>query len=314
MGNTKSKESAFAESAPSLLVVGSVAFDRLERGSWRERRLGGAVTYGGLTAAKLGCRVEAWSAMPAAFAALAQPRLAPLVLYATASAEPTRFVNREVPGAEREQLCPSRARPLRPEDLPFAAQARWDWIHLGPLHGEDLDVSLTSTLRRRSAILSLDLQGYTRRVDAGGSIVAEVMPDLDSRLEAVDWVKASEAEWDLVGAALGMEPSRAITHFGWRGLLVTGGAAGGVLHLPGRTIAWRAEVAGEVVLETGAGDVFTAAFVAAWLEAERHALERASEPSIDVALHRAATIAGLHVAGRWLDLDALALPVGTIVD
>jgi sugar/nucleoside kinase (ribokinase family) len=290
-----------------LLVVGSIALDRLERGRSIVRRLGGAVTYSGLTALRLGCSVDAWTAMPAASAAVARRLLTPINLHVSPSAEPTRFVNREIPGHEREQLCPSQADRLRWEARVFPADARWDWVHLGPLHAEDLDAAVTSPLRQHCRVLSLDLQGYTRRIAADGSVAAEVVADMARRLEAVDWVKASEAEWELVAAALGLGADDACARFGWRGLLVTGGAAGGVAHVGGEAISWDAHKVDEVALETGAGDVFLASFVARMIE--RGDLEAAQPLSGTCrdALDHAADVAARHVAGRWLDLATLAL-------
>lgn len=291
-----------------LLVVGSIALDRLERGPRIARRLGGAVTYSGLTAQRLGCAVEAWTAMPASWADRARWLLAPIVLHVSPSAAPTRFVNREIPGREREQLCPSQADRLRWEERTFAVDARWDWIHLGPLHAGDLDVELTPLLRERCRVLSLDLQGYTRGIAADGRVASEVVGDVERRLEAVDWVKASEAEWESVSAALGLGADEACARFGWRGLLVTRGAAGGVAHVGGDAISWDAEQVDEVALETGAGDVFMASFVARLFELGDPDAAGSPAGRCRAAIGHAARAAARHVAGDWLDLRTLALP------
>ena len=290
--------------SPQLLVVGSIALDRLERGTRVDRRLGGAVTYGGLTAARLGVRVEAWSAMPEAWHAVARRLLAPVTLHLTPSQQPTLFLNRERAGSEREQFCTDRARCLRWQDAPFGADEHWDWVHFGPLHEADLAADLVTPLVARCRVSSLDLQGYARAVDpANGAIVARVADDLGARLVGLDWVKASDAEWDLVGAALGMSPAEAMLAFGWKGLLVTRGERGGTLHTRRGETSWRAAPAGDVVLETGAGDVFVAAFVARLISGGDVGDDRCRD-----ALADAAGIAAEHVSGRWLDLDALALP------
>lgn len=293
---------------PRLLVVGSVAFDRLERDDRSERRLGGVVTYGGLTAARLGCAVEAWSALPASRAAVVRQLLAPIALHLSPSAAPTRFLNRERAGHERDQRCPTQARTLAWVDRPFAADAAWDWVHLGPLHGADLAADLGARLRPHCRVLSVDLQGYARRISADGAVVAEVVADIDRRLAGVDWVKASDAEWAQVAAALGLDAAAARARFGWQGLLVTRGAAGGTAHLACGEIGWSAAPVESVALETGAGDVFVTALVAGLITAGADAAAGPQPEVFREVLAEAARIAARHVAGDWLDLAALALP------
>jgi len=289
-------------------VVGSVALDRLERDGRVEHRLGGVVTYGGLTAAQLGCAVTAWSAMPPRWAEVARARLLPVALCATAAEEPTRFVNRERPGSEREQRCPSQARPLCWADRPFGDHESWDWVHLGPLHAADLDAGLATPLRARCRMSSLDLQGYTRSVDANHAIVAHIPADLAARLTGLDWVKASEGEWALASAALRVSPAEALQRFAWRGLLVTSGERGGVLYTDAGAMPWLAAPAEVIALETGAGDVFITSFLARMMELGETDGRSPGSTACREALTHAAEIAARHVSGRWLDLEALALP------
>lgn len=280
------------------MVVGSLALDRLERDGRMEHRLGGVATYGGLTAARLGCRVEAWSGMPSALVEEVQRRLVGVRFVGTDTAQPTRFVNREVAGGEREQACPTQARMLRAEDWPFDARARWDWIHLGPLHPRDLGLDVVRELRRRCGVLSLDVQGYTRRIAGDGAVLPEVAAELAEVLRLIDWLKASEAEWEAVAQRFAWSPAQAVERHGWTALLVSRGARGGTLHASGRSVDWRAEVPEHVALETGAGDVFTTSCITRTLQGDE---------AIEDALAFAAHIAGRHVAGAWLDLDSLRL-------
>lgn len=285
--------------SPSLLVVGSLAFDRLERDGLVEHRLGGVVTYGGLTAARLGCHVDIWSAMPSGAVDAVRQRLSGLHVMPSESTEATRFVNREYVGGERQQLCPTRARSLHWSDRPFAADAQWDWIHLGPLHPDDISAEVVHALRPRCRVMSLDLQGLTRSVEANGAVRAEVAEQVRDVLPGLDWVKASDAEWAQVADHLGLTAGLAVARFGWRGLLVSAGARGGVLHTPTGALPWLAEVPPHVVLETGAGDVFTTSFVGRLLQ---------TGEDVAAAMSFAAYVAGRHVAGEWLDLTGLQIP------
>ena len=303
---TPASESTSAGRPPSLLVVGSVAFDRNERDGRVDQRLGGAITYAGLTAANLGCRVAGWCALPAAVVERVAGRLDRIDLYVSPSPHATRFVNREAAGSERGQSCPERARPLRWEDRPFSRRVRWDWCHLGPLHPDDFDAAVATGLRDQSGVLSLDVQGFTRAIEDDGRVVERAADGLVRRLDRLDWVKASAAEWRVVATSLGLEPAEALRRFGWQGLLVTAGERGGTLYAGDGTFPWSAEPVLRVEWETGAGDVFVAAFVA------RHWVESRSASAADAspaerALAEAARISARHVAGDWLDRDELVL-------
>lgn len=293
--------------AERLLVVGSIAFDRLVREGRVEHRLGGVAAYGGLTAARLGLSVDAWTALSPEGMATAKARLAPLALFGTASPTCTHFVNEESPHAERRQRCPERATTLVAASAALPDTATWEWIHLGPLHPDDVDRSIAESLRPRCRLLSLDLQGYTRSIADDGRVGLAAAPSLAARLEGIDWVKASEAEWQLATAALRMDAAGAIRHFGWRGLLVSAGERGGVLHTEHEAIPWQAEPVPRVALETGAGDVFTAAFLVHRIAHGELSGTSGNRESFGHALRFAAAIAARHVAGEWLDLRALAL-------
>lgn len=290
-----------------LLVVGSVAVDRLERAGRVEHRLGGVAAYGGLTAARLGCSIDAWSALSREWIATARALLSPISLQIAESPTSTYFVNCERLGDERVQRCPSRAWPLRAIEFPFVRGESWDWIHLGPLHPDDIRGDVIDALRSRCRWMSLDIQGYTRRVHDDGAVTATVTADLADRLAGLDWIKASEAEWQLVADHLRTAPMEALRRFGWRGLLVSAGARGGILHTANGATPWKAARAKRVLLETGAGDVFTAAFLSKMVELRQIARAApAHDPSLE-ALAFAADIAARHVAGDWLDLDALRI-------
>lgn len=279
--------------APEVLFAGSLALDRLEREGRVARAWGGAVVYGGCTAADAGFSVRVWTAAPAgtgAEAARAFPELDWAVVDAPRA---TRFTNRERPGGEREQRCPSRAPALEADALPPGGER---WVHLGPLHPDDLRLGAARALRARTACLTLDVQGLTRRVDADGGVGEGLAPDLEDWLALPDWVKASVGEWEALRRGLGLaDPPGALRRFGWRGLLLTAGREGGVAWWPDRPpVSWRAAPAPRVRSETGAGDVFCARFTAARLADPQAGPER--------WLAVAAATAAAHVASdgaRW---------------
>jgi hypothetical protein len=279
--------------APDVLFAGSLALDRLERDGRVALAWGGAVVYGGCTATDAGCRVRVWTAAPAltgAEAARAFPELDWAIVDAPRA---TRFTNRELPGGEREQGCPSRAPALERSSLPAGGER---WVHLGPLHPDDIRLDAARALRARTACLTLDVQGLTRRMHADGRVGEGLAPRLEDWLALPDWVKASVGEWEALRRGLGLaDPPEALRRYGWSGLLLTAGREGGVAWLPDAPPRpWAAAPADRVRCETGAGDVFCARFTAARLAAP--------EAGADRWLAEAAATAAAHVGAdgaRW---------------
>ena len=71
-------------------------------------------------------------------------------------------------------------------------------IHLGPLTSADMDFEFLTAVAGR-ATLSLDVQGFTRRV-IGGEIRPSTWPDMASCLALVRPVKADAAEAERIAA------------------------------------------------------------------------------------------------------------------
>jgi hypothetical protein len=283
-----------------MAVLGSVAFDCLEREGHQRYSLGGTVVYSGLTAALMGWEVELLARVPEA----EWPRLQRLEPYARGhwltSASRTTFHNREFPDGERQQRMPSAAPALEAEALraclDTAGLPALDWIHLGPLHPLDLSHGLPAEARKRCSLLSADLQGWVRWISEG-AVLPGPSPEIMHILPQLDWAKAAEGEWAVLQGELGCTAAEAVQRFGWKGLLISHGLRGGELWLPEGRLGWNAAPAAPPWMETGAGDVFAAAFLAC--------MAGAGGPKLDAqaALEEAARIAALHVSGSWLPVS-----------
>jgi sugar/nucleoside kinase (ribokinase family) len=277
-----------------VLVVGSLSLDVIVRGAVRERRLGGVVTYAGLTYRRAGLATAVAFNLRAADRPLVAPlERAGLGLLVGPSAETTSCVNL-LEGEGRRQEMPRRARPIAPEDLVPAGAPRL--VHLGPLHPDDIEASVPAALAAPGRAIAADLQGLARHVE-GGRVQARCSPQAGRFLASCDFLKGDEDEVETVAAGLGLAPAALLAALGVEELVVTAGGRGGrVLTRAGEQ---RYEGVSVVASDpTGAGDVFFAAYLVA-------RLLRGASPG-EAAGH-AASVAADHVRGRHLDVGELAL-------
>jgi len=243
---------------PRLLAVGHVTWDQREGVDV----LGGAVTYGALTARALG-----WDA---AVLTSAGPDFEPerdlpgVPVFLRRSSATTRFQNLYGPSQERHQVLSARADDV--DLLPLPDEWRNpDVLLLGPVAAE-VGAGYAHTFE--AEVVGALAQGWLRQVDAQGNVSAREWESPGADLAGVHAVFVSQH--DLARGAppasslLAYVPMVALTR-GWEGLtLLTRTSIHEVPTLP------RQEVD-----PTGAGDVFAAAFLVRYHES-RDPLEAAA--------------------------------------
>lgn len=226
---------------PDFLAIGPVAKDLTPEGF----TLGGAVTYGSLTAQRLGLKpavvtstgsdVDPSSAVPG------------VPLHVIPSPDTTTFEN-SYDGGRRTQYIRGIGGRITPADIPE------DWlaaplVMLGPLAGE-VDCQLARAFPNSIVIASM--QGWLRQWDGDGRVSPVqwrgdgVLPYVDAAILSID---------DIDDHAL-LDGWKDMTSV----LIFTRGADGADLHFDGN---WH-HVEAFPVLEvdpTGAGDVFAAAYL-----------------------------------------------------
>ncbi len=234
---------------PRLLSVGHVCLDRAPGGDV----VGGSVTYGSLTALKLGWEVGILSSAGPDFDPAT--RLPGVEVMLQPSAATTRFVNEYEPDGTRHQTVTARADDVRFEALPSAWHAP-DALLLGPLVGELGGVSAAAF---EAGCVGAIAQGYVRALDAEGRVSPRDWQRPERDLAGVHVLFLSQH--DLPDADrrardfLSLVPIVALTR-GWRGLtLFSRDGQHDVPSLP------RPEKD-----PTGAGDVFAAAFLVRYQE------------------------------------------------
>jgi sugar/nucleoside kinase (ribokinase family) len=234
---------------PRLLALGHVSRDRRPGGDV----LGGSVTYGTLTARRLGWEAAILTSAGPDFDP--ERELAGVPVFVRRSSATTRFVNEYDEDGTRHQLVTARADDVGLEPLPESWRDP-DALLLGPLVGELGDPFATAL---EAGCVGAIAQGYVRAVDEEGRVSAREWPRPERDLLGVHVLFLSEQDLPDADARardfLAQVPMVALTR-GWRGLtLVTRQGCHDVPTLP------RPEVD-----PTGAGDVFAAAFLVRYQE------------------------------------------------
>jgi 1D-myo-inositol 3-kinase len=277
-----------------VVHVGNICRD-IDPADPRGWRLGGGVAYAALTSARLGHRS---AALVGADGVAAQAheldllRSAGVAVRIVPLIQGPIFENLETKHG-RVQTCIEPGEPLPVVELPqvWLGAPAWMVVPVAGETGPEWAAAIPASAR-----LALGWQGLLRTLVAGEH-TGRRAPSRGPLLDRADLIGVSRAD---LAAATSLDELNAVLRPGAR-LVVTNGAAGG--HSleagergPSNELAYAA-VPSRQVDPTGAGDVFLAALVAAWLD--RAAPQDQSGPT-GAELHWAATASALVVEGVGL--------------
>ncbi len=235
--------------APEFVAVGHVTLDRFGPAA----RPGGAALYAAVTAHRLGLSAGLVTSHGDDFPL---DDLPPRIEVVTVpAARTTVFEHTAGPGGRR-LAATALARPLGPADIPG------DWLDaelvlLAPVLGE-VDPDLAATFAE--AAVAAAGQGWLRGVGPGGEVLPQAWTPpaaLLARLQAL-FVSVEDVRGQEAGLAEWLQRLPLCA--------VTAGAAGALLYVNGERYEVRPRPA-RAVDDTGAGDVFAAAFL---VEYRRH--------------------------------------------
>jgi len=248
-----------------LVTVGHFSIDTITapHTTSPKRVLGGPPTYVSLTAAELSARVAVVSKVgedfPSSYLEWLKARGVDLSwLQKVAGASTTRFVL-DYTGVERRLLLKRRAPRIALEDIPASLRARA--IHVAPIANE-INEDVIDELRRRTALLSLDPQGFVRSFDKQGN-VRLTRWEGQPVLEHIDVYKSSTEEIEAATGVKKLRPAMKQIHdLGAKVVVVTKSVKGSILLFENvfyDVPACRSKV---VMDPTGAGDAYIGAFLA----------------------------------------------------
>ena len=242
--------------SPELVVVGAASRDRVADDP-RGWRLGGTATYASLAAAALGVRVGCLLGVDADAADARELRVleeAGVELRRVPLSRGPIFENIEHDGHRRQRwMSTSGLVPV--EALPPEWRGARAWL-LGPVAGEI--GSDWAGAPAPDSLVCVGWQGLLRRFDSDGWVV-KVPPASSPLLERADIACAS---FDDLPAGYEIADLRGLAPRA--SLVLTAGAEGGISLREGHAYRYRAFPA-DVVDATGAGDVFMAGMIAAYV-------------------------------------------------
>ncbi len=272
----------YTRGSPELLVVGSASRD-VAADDKRGWRLGGGVTYGALTAARLGVRTAAIVGVDAAAAKATELdllRIAGVDLELVALPSIPVFENIETADG-RVQRCLEPGAPLSPEAMPEALDPTDAWL-LAPVAGELADE--WATLIRPGSVVGVGWQGLLRTV-AADEVVERRAPRPSLLLERADVVGVSVDDLD---RATAIEDLLALLRYDAT-LLLTRGVGGGAAigrRASGALVrrSYPAIAAERTTDPTGAGDAFLAAYLTTRLSGSVTAARRGADLQLAAAV------------------------------
>ena len=278
-----------------IAVIGSTTIDKIIDQNGSRFKVGGVTLYSGATYSRHGLHTIAITKIADRDAHLIE-RLEnqKILVYCGTTPQTTHFIN-DLRRKDRRQKNPARA-------VSISRRHIWDhinevrFLHLGPLHPDDIDVRAIQSLKALDREIILDIQGLVRTV-RNGTVYPAVSPHLNDALSVAQMVKANQHECETMLAFFQLDLATLMRKFDIREFIVTAGAGGGfVQETAAAPIPYNAATVKSEGDSTGAGDIFLAAYGVMRLLKQR---------SIPQASQYAAQLVARQMEGNYIKPDDL---------
>ena len=250
-----------------LLVVGNLTIDEVIIRGIRRVQAGGAALYTSIAAAKKGLRVDVISKVGYNYPKEQLDEIGALGINPSGvkilqDAPTTRFLL-DYSGDERRLSLLERCSPIEPQDL---QNVRFEAVHIAPVF-DDVPAETVLDLSERCSFLSLDPQGYVRRVTQNGIVEpkawfdAQVLSRISvfkSSTEELRWITGLRNPWKGLERIRESGPEVVVATWGRRGALML--AYENRYNIP----AFPAQP----IDPTGAGDAFIGGFLSQYLRCQ----------------------------------------------
>jgi sugar/nucleoside kinase (ribokinase family) len=238
-----------------VLIVGSITRDTNIFAGVAQHSFGGTALYAARTYAGFDVDVRLVTCLTPDDARSIAAELPRAELITQPTPVTTAFENSYGAGDVRTQRVTAVAPPI---ELSQEYLDRIDWLHLGPLHPQDLHADW---LRFPSPVpIAVDLQGFARQLQ-GERIVANLDARIIEFLPRIEWLKASRVEWRTLQGHMRIGPLERPANGAIETLVTEGADGGSVLRSGQRDVRWAAAPPVTDCDPTGAGDVFLAAYL-----------------------------------------------------
>jgi len=186
-----------------ILMIGHVAKDELVVDGHSKFASGGAVQYGSIALRRLGIDVSVATRLhPDDFPLLDEMKAEGVQVWATASAATSRLTNRYNSADMERRICElsSFAGPFSPPEIPDLKARTYAVV---PVIAGEVDLALLQDLAQRGPV-ALDIQGFVRAPN-GQDLVFEDWPDMAQGLSHITYLKADQAEAELLTGQTDLE-------------------------------------------------------------------------------------------------------------
>ncbi len=240
----------------SIAIVGSVTKDRIILGNSEREQIGGTAFYSSITLANLGIKTKIFTKLSVKDKSLlSNMKHKNIELFPCFCKSTTQFRN-IYSDDERQQFVDSISAPFSVQDIRNIRDCRF--VHLGPLTRGDIPLSVIKYLKSLGLTISLDVQGYLRRI-RNKKVSLIKWKDKEKFLKYVDILKADKKEAKVLTGKTGRA---ALAAMGPAEVVITDGGHGSLIYSQNRCYripAFSPRVTKDV---TGCGDTYMAAYLA----------------------------------------------------